>query len=180
MVLFACCGQDFVLVLLVFSLKEPWPWLQSDHVFASSATELNCKVLSLCCPLRSFNVLVEPSVRLDIYPQLTAGAAVGLLCMVILLSPQGRITLEWCWSLLGLLMHYQDCGTSLNGLWLRVCWKLGESSGECGGRVYAISKVCASQLKEGTAASWGNSSLGLDSKEPVHGRMSGWGMLLAS
>lgn len=40
----------------------------------------------------------------------------------------------------GLLMHYQACGTTLTGLLLRVYWKLGESSGECGGRVYSFAK----------------------------------------
>lgn len=38
-------------------------YLESDEVFVRDAVSLNCRVLSLCCPLRSFCWWVESTVR---------------------------------------------------------------------------------------------------------------------
>lgn len=147
-------------------------------MFASSATELNYKVLSLCCPLRSFNLL-EGAFKQTIYlpPAHRWGSSWTILYGYLTLSP-GQ-------DHFGVVLVPVRITHALPGLWYLFEWAvtkgmLGESSGECGGRIYDISKVCAIQLKEGTAASRENSSLCLDPREPFHGRMPGWGMLLTS
>ena len=56
-------------------------------IIARDAVALNCRVLSLCCLLWIFHWWVRPAVWPDICPQPTAGATVGLVCVVIFPSP---------------------------------------------------------------------------------------------
>ena len=92
--LFACCSQGLVPVLLVnhsraaFSLS----WVRSG-VFQSSVSP-NCRVLSLCCPLKSLHWWAGPAVRLYVCPQPPVGVTVRLVSVVIIPSPQERSCFE--------------------------------------------------------------------------------------
>ena len=52
-------------------------------MFARDAVGPNDRGLSLSFPLRSFYWWAGPIVRIDVCHKLTAGATVGLVCMVI-------------------------------------------------------------------------------------------------
>ena len=58
-------------------------------MFARATVALNCRVVP-CVVLRSFPWLAGLAVTPDAYCQPTAGVPVGLVCVVIFLSPQGR------------------------------------------------------------------------------------------
>lgn len=104
----------------------------SAQAFFRDAVALNCRVLSLCCHLRSW-----PVVRPDVCLQLTAGAAVVLVCVVIFSFFQGKgnlgvmLTLvRAVWTLSGLCHCF---GWALTkgilegaGLQKNVRWIMGE------------------------------------------------------
>ena len=55
MALFACCVQGLVPELFLVSLWPPWALVGSDQAFARTAVTQNCRVHSVCCPLRNFH-----------------------------------------------------------------------------------------------------------------------------
>lgn len=66
-----------------------------------------------------------PALGPDVCPQQTSAAAVLLVCVVFLPSPQGRslfggvqASLRAAWMLPNL-----GCYSAVDGLWLRVCWR---------------------------------------------------------
>ena len=52
--------------------------------FARALVTWNCRACSLHCPLGGFHWRMTPAVKSDVFPQPTPGAAVKLVCMVIL------------------------------------------------------------------------------------------------
>ena len=64
--------------------------LESDQALAREATALDCRVFSLYYSLRSYCLSVGPAVRQYVCPKPIAGAAVGLICVVIFPSTQGK------------------------------------------------------------------------------------------
>lgn len=90
---------------------------------------------------REFSLLGVSVGRSDVFPQTTAGTTVGLVCVLIFLSPWGAgVTLERCWPLLGLVAHYQVCSQRHFGV--------GRTVRECGTRACSVIKVCTSLLLE--------------------------------
>ena len=108
------------------SLGPPWTWIESDQGLARDAVALNYRVLSLCCPLRSFC--------------LWAGPAIVLVCMVIFHS-------LWSRNHFGVVLVPVMATCILSGSWYNFWWALangvlegGISTGEHGGR-YTVSKL---------------------------------------
>ena len=92
----SCCLQwlplpvvaGFGPLLLVGQSGAPWAWVESDQVLAVA---LDCRVISLCCSLKSFCWWARCSqTRPDIRPLPTAGTTVKLVWEVIFPSYQGK------------------------------------------------------------------------------------------
>ena len=147
MVLFPCRGQALVHMLTSQS-GAAWAWDESDQGFARNAVALNYRAFPWCCPLKS---------------SLVGGACSQTWCWTgvycLLLSP--GVSLEWCWSLPGLLTHCWTCGTALDGFCPRVYWR-DRSLGRYTGAVYSANQVHEGSLQEkGPAAAWEKSCQGL-------------------
>lgn len=117
--LFACCGQGLVPVSLV-SQSEAALGLSRVRPGICQSCSRSCSVLSLCCPLRSFHWWVEPAVRPAVCPQPSAGAAVGLLCVVLFPSPWGR-------SHFGVVLAPVGAACTLPGSWHHFVWAPAKS-----------------------------------------------------
>lgn len=78
-----------------------------------------CRMLFLCCPLRSFPWCLGPVVRPAICPQATAGALQSEWCVC------GYLSLSPGQGSFGVVLssvraaYCQSCGTALEGLWPR-------------------------------------------------------------
>ena len=83
---------------------------------------LNCRVLSLDCPLRGFSWWVGPAIRSDVCPQ---PSEVGLVCMVIFPCPQKR-------SHFGAVLAPIEVSYALPGLWHCFGWTPAKDMLECG------------------------------------------------
>lgn len=94
-------------------------------MFARAMVTLNHLVLSLRHPLISFHWWVEPAVKLDVCHQPTAGAAFGLVCVVIF-SPQDR-------SHFGVVLVTVGGSYNKAMLWCLFQWSPVEGSWEGGG-----------------------------------------------
>ena len=92
-------------------------------MFARDVVVRNYRVPSPCCPLRNFLWWLGPVIRPDVFLQLTTGAAVGLVYVVIFPCLWSRSHFGWCWPLSGLLAQCQACGTALDGLQPRAYWR---------------------------------------------------------
>lgn len=64
--------------------------------------------------------------------------------------PGAEVTLKWHWPLLGLLVQFHTCGTTLDSCGGQVGG--GGSIGECKCRVHNVSKFCAGPLCEGNCS----------------------------
>ena len=74
-------------------VRFPWAYIEPDQAFARDAVALNCRMLSLCRPLRGFCWWAGPAVRPDVCPQSAAGSAVGVVYVVISPLPPGQESL---------------------------------------------------------------------------------------
>lgn len=90
MACFFCCGQVWSLCCYWGTQWLPCTWIESDQAFAIEAIAANCWVLSLCFPLRSFCCCLGPVVRPVGCLKPPTQASFGLVCVVILPSPQDR------------------------------------------------------------------------------------------
>ena len=141
MVLFVYHELDLVLLLLEgqpgATLGLSW---DRPGIFRAAAT-MNCKEVSLFCPLRRFHrwqslksdEISAPSLLLE--PQLN-----WCVWFSSLVQEQDSL-LGWCSSLSELLAHCHI----MTLLWVDSCWCWvggGRSVGEFGGRLHGVSKVC--------------------------------------
>ena len=115
-------------MLLVGQFGVTLCWVGSDQVFARDVVALNYRMLSLCCPLRSF--LVGWGLQSDVCPWPAVAATFALLCVVLFCSPRGRNHFGVVLAPFGGLAHCQACGTTLGSAqWLSVGGRFaGEST----------------------------------------------------
>ena len=83
----------------------------------------NYRVFSLCCPLRSFHWWVGSEFRPDVCLQPTAGATVGLVCVIIFPYPRGKSHFGVVLAPAGAAYTLPAYGTALDGLLPKSYWR---------------------------------------------------------
>ena len=131
MALFACYGQGLVPVLLVgqSGVTLGLTWVRLGICQSCSSTKLH-SILSVLSA-EKFSLLGRVCNCLICLPQLTAGAAVILVCVWLSSSlPRAKVTLEWCWPCWSCLHNAR----LVVSLWMDSCQgvcvsRLGEEKG---------------------------------------------------
>lgn len=114
--------QGLVPVLFFGSLGPLWAQVESDQVFASGTVTLNAGSFSSFVP-EKLPFVGGTCSQTAFCPQPTLGTQSDLFVWLSFPLCVVRVTLQWCWPLLGLLAHCQGCGTTWDGLRARVYWR---------------------------------------------------------
>lgn len=145
---------SFSLCCQCTSLGPPWAYTESDHMSVRDAAELNWKLISLCCPLKSFLWWLRPAVRPNVCFQPTVRAATELESIIIFPSPWGS-------SHLGVVLDPTGAACILPRLWYSFggaparTYRKGKSTEEQRGRACTDSKIHAGPLWEETCSHLG-------------------------